>query len=241
MDLLVALPFLCCAGASAGGVAVLLLFDLVILISSGVGIFLRCVVGCMSRGVYRLLLDLVILTSSGVGVILQRVVGCMSGGVYRLLLDLVILTSSGVGIFLLCVAGCMSSGVYRAAPTCLPNPLSGRNHPSPIFFISVLQSDSSVLLLPLGRLFRLDGAGLSTSEGVFHLDAAFLSSGGVFHLDAAACCFLSHHTLYAQSLEEEEEEDSKPEEDIPSLYESLPASSVKLRGLSCLPDPEVVE
>ncbi len=181
MVLLVALPFLCYAGAGAGGVAVLLL------------------------------------------------------------LDLVILTSSGIGVFLLCVAGCMSGGVYRAAPTCLPNPLSGRNHPGPIFFVSVLRSDSSVLLLPSGRLFRLDGAGLSTSKGVFRLDAAFLSSGGFFHLDAAACCFLSHHTLYAWSLEEEEEENFKPEEDILSLYESLPASSVKLRRLSCSPDPEVVE
>ncbi len=217
VDLLVALPFLCCAGAGAGGVAVLLL------------------------------------------------------------LDLVILTSSGVSIFLLRVAGCMSGGVYRAAPTCLPNPLSGCNHPGPIFFISVLRSDSSVLLLPSGGLFCLDGAGLSTGEGVFRLDAAFLSSGGVFRLDAAACCFLSHHTQYARSLDEEEEEDSKPEEDILSLYESspdledtgycmrlltgclrgfddfdksvpksyfyfsLPASSVKLRGLWCLPDPKVVE
>ncbi len=56
---------------------------------------------------------------------------CAGAGSVAVLLLVVILTSCGVGIFLLRFAGCMSGGVYRAAPVCLPNPLSTRNHPGP--------------------------------------------------------------------------------------------------------------
>jgi hypothetical protein len=158
--MLIALSFLCCAGAGAGGVAVLLL------------------------------LDLVILTSSGIGVFLLRVAGCMSGGVYRLLLDLVILTSSGIGIFLLPVAGCMSGGVYRAAPMCLPNPLSGRNHPGPIFLFQCFGLIHQFFCSPLvgSSVWMVPGSPPAKGSSVWMLPSSPPVGSSVWMLPLAASC-----------------------------------------------------